>query len=105
MINRVSTNSNHFITHFRFGQYQIDVNFAVAVRGLYLFLPFYVIIAVDFRAAMGTMGTIRRNAPWHFSTIGGIYHIGTQADQFIVFIQKTQAVAVVQGFVGGDFHT
>ena len=60
-------------------------------------------VTVDFCATIGTMGAVCRDGVHTVST--DVYHISPQAHQFVILIQKTQAVAIAQGFVGIDFHS
>ena len=87
------TQSGQLVPRFCLGQHQINVNLAVTCRGIHLFLPFEVIIAIDFRTAMCTMGSVCRDGVHTVSTC--IHNIGAKAYQFIVLIQETQAIAVM----------
>ena len=46
---------------------------------------------------MGAVGTVAGNGV-------AVDDIGADADQLVVVVEETQAVAIVQGFVGGKLH-
>ena len=91
------TERHHSVTFWDLFEYQLNIDLAVARGGFHLALPFDVVVAIDSVTALGAMGTVARH-------LIAIDNIRSDAYQFFILIQKTQSIAVMQGFIGQQLH-